>query len=129
VFFICQRPETSLHLLTLALQNHNLLFLKQHHKTHTSTPSMSKRRSCSRHILIWVIDGHTCHTDPLKPTNVKFQKLNSKQCQKSWPNRPLGFNPSKIKIRSLLPLPIRGSQMQILGLKDISPEGDLIMQY
>ncbi|KIK38203.1 hypothetical protein CY34DRAFT_91401, partial [Suillus luteus UH-Slu-Lm8-n1] len=41
----------------------------------------------------------------------------------------LGFNPSEIKIRSLLPLPIRGSQTQILELKGSSPESDLIDRY
>ncbi|KAG0697909.1 hypothetical protein DFH29DRAFT_878387 [Suillus ampliporus] len=41
----------------------------------------------------------------------------------------LGFNPSEIKIRSLDPLPIRGSQTQVLELKGSSLQPDIIEAY
>ncbi|OJA13244.1 hypothetical protein AZE42_10318 [Rhizopogon vesiculosus] len=41
----------------------------------------------------------------------------------------LGFNPSKIKIRSLDPLPIRGAQAQVLELKGSSIEAETIETY
>lgn len=41
----------------------------------------------------------------------------------------LGFNPSKIKIRSIDPLPIRGAQTQVLELKGSSPDNDIIERY
>ncbi|KAG1828498.1 hypothetical protein EV424DRAFT_1536517 [Suillus variegatus] len=41
----------------------------------------------------------------------------------------LGFNPPEIKIRSLEPLPIRGSQTQVLELKGMSLSSDQIESY